>query len=52
LAFKAISNGVYPEDSAKMEYEYVLNKAFVSQKALHALDTFFQYLAGKQIGEL
>lgn len=35
-----------------MEQEYVLNKAFVSQKAMEALDAFFQYLVGKKIGDL
>lgn len=52
MAIKVVSNGVYPDDSVRMEAEYVTNKLFVSQKAMDALEAFFQYLIGKKIGDL
>lgn len=52
IAIKVVSNGVYPDDSARMETEYVENKLMVSTKALDALEAFFQYLLGKKIGDL
>ena len=47
IAVKVISNGIYPDDAARMEAEYQTHKAAVSQKAVQVLEQLIDYLQGK-----
>ena len=52
LALKVISNGVYPGEPRRMEFEYHDHREEVSRRATITLRRVLDFIAGKTLAEL